>query len=568
MPEWEFQNDRLCIDYGNGPIDYCEAVGITEVRTDIISGEKEVDISVFADTGEASVTIPRSKLSLDVFPALWGLGLTMPDDKDDKALVLKVLFETEADAEKYFVHHKLGFIQDNEKNRFDGKFVFLGDKAIGTDKASFFYDSLKIKSKGSFKAWREGIKIFIDKRPSLQLALILGATSPVAALLSRYNVFDGTAVFSLVGASSTGKSSSLKLGASPWGLPAINTGVIDDFRTTKNFFFESLGRKDGFYFGYDESSAQPSWDFTDVVYDIQAGTEKGRCFPDGSPRPRNTWSGSVIITGEKSLFEQTNKNKGLFARLVELTIPWTIDAKEAEDIVSFATSQYGTAYVPLVQKLLETPKNELTSLFFDSLELVISIIKPQSGVERRISRFYALILATAQIASEAWDMEFDYEAILELLKNNHQRNVNLCDPGELLYERLVEQVLSNNGRFQPRIGSADVVPSPCWGMFDTYGSMNMPCVWITMDRFSKMVETAGEPNISLAKNLLHEKGYLRKFGDRFVQIQKIGDVRAKMYCLALGIPSEYKGQEPKKENPKRHTIKSNMANLLGDDDED
>lgn len=568
MPEWEFQNNRLYIDCGNGPEDYCEALGITEVRTDIISGEKEVDISVFADTGEASVTVPRSKLCLDVFPELWGIGLTVPDDKDDKALILKVLFETEADAEKYFVHHKLGFIQENEKNRFDDKLIFLGDKAVGTDKSSFFYDPLKFRRKGTFKAWREGIKIFIDKRPSLQLALILGVTSPVAALLSRYNAFDGTAVFSLVGASSTGKSSSLKLGASPWGLPAINTGVIDDFRTTKNFFFESLGKKDGFYFGYDESSAQPSWDFTDVVYDIQAGTEKGRCFPDGSPRPRNTWAGSVIITGEKSLFEQTNKNKGLFARLVELTIPWTHDAKEAEDIVSFATSQYGTAYVPLVQKLLETSKEELTSLFFDSLELVISNIKPQSGVERRIARFYALILTTAQIASEAWELEFDFEAILELLKTNHLNNVTLCDPGELLYERLVEQVLENNGKFQSRNKEFDILPSSCWGTFGTRGKNKWPCVWISMDRFSQMVEKAGEPNIALAKTLLFEKGYLVKFGDRFVNMQKLGDIRTKMYCLMLGIPNEYAGQEPKKDYPIKRVIRSNLSKLLYDNEDD
>ena len=90
-----------------------------------------------------------------------------------------------------------------------------------------------------------------------------------------------------------------------------------------------------------------------MIYSLSKSMEKLRCNPDGSLKERRTFSGTVVITGEQSLLENSTANLGLYARVVEFTLRWTDDPDHAIRISQGFRANYGTAIVPYAKYLLK-----------------------------------------------------------------------------------------------------------------------------------------------------------------------------------------------------------------------
>lgn len=552
--DYIFKDGRtLVVDEDGNESDFCEEIRVIKVIYDVDTKELLVGIKLICSDGRPVYEeYPRSAIVDDPITTLTNQGLSVSPVREYAVTISEILFDTERNAKREYRHSHLGF-RETKKGR-----VFLMKNAIGANVSSTYCEPRALRTRGRFPAWREGILKHVGDRVELQLALAIGASAPVAAILKKLSLLDGAAVYALIGESSSGKSSALKLMASVWSKPSVSEGVIDSFVNTEAYFFARLGQKNGFPHFVDETSAQPNMDLTTLVYNISLGQERGRCKPDGTPRPRKKWAGTVVFTGENSLFQQTNCNKGLYARLIELSFPWTADPESAEALVRFVNEQYGTAAIPLMEKVLSMPDRELAELFEDALSGITSQFNPANGVERRIMKLYAIILVSALIASEAWDISFDLGGILRLLREHHDGNDAVRDRTRLVYESVKQQVLANWMKFPASVAEYDA--AAIWGEQGKHEQM--PCVWIATEHLQEFLENAGEYNVKTALSALNKKGWIAKFGDRYKKQHKIAGTSVDCYCLMLQMASVAIPL------PKSRITKSKISELLGSDNQE
>lgn len=153
--------------------------------------------------------------------------------------------------------------------------------------------------------------------PNMELALAIGVSAPTASLLQEVGLFTEVPLWGIIGESSTGKTTALRLMASVFGSPKEGTGLIKDFHATDTAIFAML-QDCGMIHLFDEATLRERDNFSSMLYSLSKGVDKLRCNSDGTLKERQSFSGSVVITGEQSLLEQSSVNLGLYARMVEV----------------------------------------------------------------------------------------------------------------------------------------------------------------------------------------------------------------------------------------------------------
>lgn len=503
----------------------CEEVRIVAVLTNRHTNEQRVKVKLYLSTGNSVlVDVARDQLIADPIRILTKYGLTLAPTREYTTTLAEILLETEVSAKRLSYHERLGWSFKKDKRRF-----FAGE-VLGDPSPSTFLHRKKLKAEGSYVNWQQGMSNLLLNRPELQLALAIGACAPIAALLQREHVLELVSIFALIGQSGTGKTTMLTLMSSIWGRIGYQNGIVDTLLDTQNYFFANLGKRHGFPCFIDETSAQPSWDFSGFLYQISMGKEKGRCAADSTPKPVNHWSGAVIFTGERSLFDQTNGNEGLFARLAEFPFQWTADGEEAEKIMDFCSTNHGTAYVPLIEYLLQLSITDLRNQYDAARDTLLLEITPLTSVDRRLMKQYSMLLMTSRIITKVWQLPINERNIIRLLVETHQGN-RLRNRPAYIYEAIVEQVLANWGKFPNSREPVSTVQS-IWGERSTYNYQQ--CVWISANRFEALLQNAGATISTDLLKQLHSCGHLIKVGDRFKVTHTIDRVKVKCYCVPLG----------------------------------
>ena len=552
-----FANGRTQLVDDDGNVsDFCEEVKVVQRIFDVTTQCPYVVIEVTQASGrKVPHEFQRSEIVRDPIHILTDLGLSVAPVREYAITITEILFDTELTAPEVERYSRLGF-EDSDSGR-----VFLGSSVLGGVSTNTYLHPEKLEPRGSFEEWRIGVLTHANTS-ELQLVLAIGASAPVAALLAQFGHLDGAAVYALIGQSSSGKTTALRLMAGIWGRPTIADGVIDTFLDTDAFFFSQLGKKRGFPHFVDETSALPQRDLTTMIYSISLGRERGKCNPDGTPRPRQKWSGSVIFTGENSLFLQTNRNLGLYARMVEFSCAWTASGEVAEDLNRFTSKHYGVAAEPLIRRLLAMPEEELEALFFEAIASLAQELQPKSGVEQRLIKLYAILLVSAVIAGEAWDLSLDLAGIAGIIRSHHLSNEDVLDRYTLVYEHIKRQVTDNWARF-PKEEEAKIATS-LWGVRSTHQYCS--CVWITAEHFQNFLDVAGEHNAKTVLPQLHQRGYVAKFGDRYKRSHTVGSVDTLCYCLLLQPASASTSKSKPKPKPKLpHRL--SKPSLLADDED-
>lgn len=503
----------------------CEEARIVAVLTNRHTKEQRVKVRLYLSTGESvTVNTARDQLITDPIRVLTKYGLTLAPTREYTTTLAEILLETESSAKCLSFHDRLGW------SFAKGQRYFFAEEVLGDTSSSTYLHRKKLKSAGSYADWQQGMNKLLLNRPELQLALTIGACAPIAALLQREHVLELVSIFAMIGQSGTGKTTMLTLMASIWGRIGYQNGIVDTLLDTQNFFFANLGKKHGFPCFIDETSAQPTWDFSGFLYQISMGKEKGRCNADGTPKPVNHWSGTIIFSGERSLFEQTNGNEGLFARLIELPFQWTADGEEAEKIMDFCSAKHGTAYVPLIEYLLQLSTSDLRAQYGTARDTLLQEITPLTSVDRRLVKQYSMLLMTSRIIAKVWQVPIDEPSIIRLLAETHQGNRFRNRPA-YIHESIIAQVLANWGKFPDSQDPVNTAQS-IWGERSSY--KYQPCVWITANRFEALLQNAGATISTDLLKQLHSCGHIIKVGDRFKVTHTIGRVKVKCYCIPLG----------------------------------
>jgi len=495
-------NRRIEIDEtGEGDfVDFCENIYVSQIKKNLLTNIETVKIVIETRCGEdITIELLREEIGTRIIPTLVSHGFTCVDNRANNEFVQYILFCSENDiAQKHYIHDQLGFVKSNSGNN-----MFLLYNPIGDINASKLTSThvhgKSIKPHGSLTGWRLAVKKHIYSKGNMELALALGAVSPIAHLFIEAGIINEVPLYALIGASSSGKTTSLFAEASIW----FSKEQIADFNCTQTAFVEQLCESKGMAMLVDESSAVADWDFTGLLYNLPKGQSKLRCNSDGSLRERKNFSGAIIFTGERSLFEQTNGNRGLEARLLELNLPWTVDASHAEAIAKDFSIHYGVAAPILIKWLLANVpliKNKFLEYQLILKELCRNRITDQ--VVLRLIKLPALALTAAYALNCALNLHLNIDSIQDTLFNVLLEKANtLKNNPEVWHEKILCKILDYKDKFHypDNLHSAKVI----YGIHGKH--KGEPIIWVREDIFEKWLTDISPAGFDYARKILAKK---------------------------------------------------------------
>lgn len=531
MANWRRNNNVIEIEEEDSIwVFFSEDFGISRIIVDTLTGKHSIEVYVHSQKGgKNSAVIDRESITKTrVMDTLYSLGLSILDIPDSIMLAQQILLESESNATHVFEHRVLGFANG----------AFFLDKPIGLSgpRAASTYCSPALVPCGTLVDYILGLDQHILGHPTLELALAIGALGPIAYLLHQANTITSFPLVAFIGNSSSGKTTSLKLACSLWGLPTTGIGLIDSLHQTENALYATLEKNQGMPAFIDETSAGgTAWDFAQMIYFLSEGRGKKRCDVQGDLRRTAKFGSAVIFTGERSLLEHTEKNPGLYARLLELTFPaWTDNAKHAEDITAFVTANYGTA-APVFMEWLLANKSILPDMFHQEYNGLQNLCPPCSGIEHRLLKIAAQILASAQVLNISLGITLDIEKMRQLLITQLDDNKPARDKSTEAYEKILAMIAENYPKFPVLSSTGRKTASTAQGV---YGCLSYhgatPCVWLVKETFTKWLEKA---NIYSPREIYQDwvsKGWLLDFGSRhYYKKYPLGPISISCCCILL-----------------------------------
>lgn len=535
-----FQNGlTFVVDREGNQEELCQEVRIINIVENIDEPEVGVVVTVEitkSDGTKPTYTVSRQSIVESPISALSKYGLTLAKIKEYDITLSEILMDTERQATKTYTHKRLGF------HEFRGKMCYFAHRAMFAPITCRYYND-KLKPKGTFEAWREGMLPFLEEKPELQLALAMGASAPIVALLMMAGVVKESCLFGLIGSSSSGKTSALEACCSLNSKPTLQGG-LDSFLGTENGLYGALSNKVGYPHFCDESSAQ-SWDFTRAIYKIALSTEGVKCSPDGSPKTPRVWQTTFVYTGEASLFNQTNDNLGLYARLIEFNFVWTKDSASADALQRHVSQQYGTAWPVYIEALKKFKRKDLIEQYDQRVEELTNMFAPASGVCARIVKKLAILLLSAEMLSFALELPLDRTAVVELLQVTYQRSIPNVDRINAMYSALLLYITNNRNSFPTKGSNHLDQVSACEGIIDVHNYRR--CVWLPFNFFDEFLKEKHQ--LSYSKELMDimkERHMAAYFSDRYRKNHDYFGIEHLSVCIYLNADPSVKEAKKKK----------------------
>lgn len=470
----------------------CEEVSVVERCVNLLTGDIKLVISLWVRGEEKRFEVERGELCKTIPAKFFQQGLTILPVKENLEVLMEHLFETDEMAPATYIHDRLGF------HAVGNRTCFLADRLVGnvpeTMRKSQYCVPEVTKPKGTLESWLQVIDQEVLGNPYMELALAIGASAPIAYLLRKDKVFAEVPIWALIGMSSTGKTTALRLMASIFGSPEEGDGLIKDLNATENAFFRMLGNDTGMPLLVDEATCRPTWDFSTIVYNLSKGKDKARCTNTGKLRERISFSGAIVISGENSLIDQSRDTLGMHARLVELTLPWTTAANNARRLSTGVRKNCGTAVYPFVETLLmlhDKHPEVLENLFNIELRLLKQESNELSGVDERPYNMFATVLVAVNILQNVFDIRLHKRDIRNLLLENYQSKKPERSVEEQLHAHILDAAITH-GQYFPKVsgkGKNTLIPNTLWGEFSTNNTWDV--LWITADTFHRFANDAG-----------------------------------------------------------------------------
>ncbi|MGL5751056.1 MAG: DUF927 domain-containing protein [Paraclostridium sp.] len=344
-----------------------ESLGIRNMFRNLDRGKVSANVYFNSFAKECEEELPReSYLSKSSIQNLQSLGMDI--HQMNYPWVLKHMVNQERIAKVINNHSKLGFANH------DNKLVYKLDTCVGIE--SSYTGNLNVKVKGAKEEWLNMFSTEVKGNEKLELIVTIGLSAILVGFIGDRNNMDTLLVY-LVGNSTTGKSTATKLAISAYGIPNLNeNGLYSTYNATENALIKRLSDTKGVLFGIDELSINKMNSTTGFIYAVSSGKGKDRLNKNSEMKPLDTWQGTVISNGEKSLIRSANQNAGVQIRVVEIDgVTWTNNAENAENIDKAISNNYGHIAIEFVEHMMKLGEERVGKIYENSVELVKSAME-------------------------------------------------------------------------------------------------------------------------------------------------------------------------------------------------
>ncbi len=510
----------------------CEEVYVKEEHIDLLTGNRKIILSLWVDGEELELeAIGRDALNRNVCRLLSIKGFTMLETAENIEVLLGHLLDSCKAAPKLYVHDQLGICNVDDET------VFLANEVIGiseTDKKakSKYIGKEKVAPCGTLESWKTIIESEVLGHTNAELALAIGALAPVAYILQEAKLFTEVPILGIIGQSSTGKTTALRLMASIYGSPEEGSGLIKDFNATDNAISASL-QDSGMIHILDESTICGQRDFSNIFYCWSKGVDKLRCDSSGNIKERREFSGSIIYSGENSPLNMSCFDLGLYARVVEFNLHWTDDDAHARRLVSGVRQNYGCAIIPYAKHLLKLRRHPdiVQRIFTEELKKFKTSIKNVSPIQERILNIFASLILSAKLFEKAIGLKLNIKAIRDLLTSIYDSSPSREDLAMELYHAVMDEIALHNQHFPSKDGKNRDYPllSEMWGECVTNNSSKN--IWIAGVKFKEFAVKSGFENYGQYLEVLRNQGLLKKYSDGYTTKHRLGPHSPRCYCL-------------------------------------
>lgn len=369
-------------------------------------------------------------------------GMDTPDDAGKLREILIYLSAAMETAPVRRVHTGVGF------GLIGGRLCYKHHRTFGPDApASTYQGDLLIEPKGSLDGWMNVVQAEVMGHAPLELALVCGLAAPVAALIGRETGLE-VLMIHLYSDSSRGKTTAIELAVSPFGFPGGGQGsLVQNWNATANALIAHLRNIRGLAIALDEGSMRDH-DFSSFIYQMASGRDKARLNQRGEMRESAAWEGVILSTAEHSLRAKSKRNAGIAVRLLEIgNITFTKSAANADAIKRGVRANYGWAGPLFAEGLLQMDEGELMAVWRRwQAEIESKMLNPDRFSSRLADRL-AVIAATAELAGQALDLNFDIQCVLEILLGVVCDGHDQRDIGEAAYEFFIGELTRHSQHF-------------------------------------------------------------------------------------------------------------------------
>lgn len=298
--------------------------------------------------------------------------------------------------------------------------------------------------------------------PVLELVTIASLSAVTNGLISPETTGENPLVH-MNYPSGKGKTSASFVAESTAGYPFDGTlTATDSFGKQKEFvsLYQSWGATDnamiasqagnrGVVTVLNELGKNMSKNMTRLIFDLSEGSDKRRLTPSLNARVSQGYSTVFISSGESSLLEKCeSKLEGLNIRVMEISEPITDNAAHSNRIKECCKKNNGFAAKMLAKHIIENGgKGYVLKIYKRWRKSLIEKMDDAPSKERFVEKFAALFMATAEIATEALDIQFDLVGLEKFLiaynlKKGNERNVSLQ-----AYTKIIEECRVNVNNF-------------------------------------------------------------------------------------------------------------------------
>ena len=448
--------------------------------------------------------------------------------------IVECIRECEDSIIKRYIHSKLGFME------YEGNIIYKLHEAIGIN--STYVGTYDIKPQGSYDEYIKMIQNHVVGNVELEFALSSGVSSILLGYIGEDLGLDSN-IIHLVGNSTTGKSTALKLAISCFGYPGSNGGLYGTYNGTNNALIKKLGGLKGVPYALDEISMSDNNNFTRFVYSLANGADKERLNKDSELMEKESWLTTILSNGEKSITRSSNNNAGLQVRVIEAeNFTWTKSPEHAEAINHVILNNYGHLAIEFAQYLLDKNRNEVIRNYKQEKINLYDELRKRNVYDdmsmRRCSKF-AIIIQTAYIIEELLDIELDIEGIVYMIVSIERESIKYRNFHKVVMDFIKQYVDRYRNKFD---GKSKSNSQEILGKItdkEDYTELQMEQL-----SFELMIKEGGYEDRKIVLKELKKAGFLDCEKDRLTRSRK-NSVGVNTEYIVIKLPKE---KEIKEEN--------------------